>query len=285
MGKLSCLNLSLSLALLAGGGTRAQAQMMVTSPSAGSFFQIKGQAQAAAFSNAQIAAQNQALAAATMNPAAPVQPSPWNSMLAGLAAMFGNANGKKASDTAPSGNIYGPSGENYIEQAPLQRTKLQEAQDLLWNSSGTRAKDAKGDYRIYRVGFREKFDECTKEVGIGTDCQFQNWGIEGDSGHAARRSCHNAGEAIDVGPITCGSTKYTPKDPKFQAMIRCFAEDKQDRFQVITSVMTAGGNIMHDGSGQHAGHMHIQLKFCNMIAGKFIGESGLPPMRGPNARR
>ncbi len=281
------LKLTISFALFGASGAHAQIVSSMGGGAApiaasGSFYSMKIQAASVATSNAQAAAAQQAAlnAAATASPMMTQQQSPWAAMLPALLAMAGNDK-KKANDTAPSGDFMGPTGENYSEQAPIRRGKFQEFKDYFFNSSGMKTKDAKGEFRIYRGGFLEKFEECTVAVGIGSGCLFQNWGIVGDSDHASRASCHNAGEAIDVGPITCGGKTYTPKDSKFQDMIRCFAKDEKQRFQVITSVLPAGHNIMR--KGDHEGHMHIQLKCCNMAKGRYIGESGLPMVRNPNA--
>lgn len=111
--------------------------------------------------------------------------------------------------------------------------------------------------------FRKWFDECTKKYG---DCKFQNWGIMGDASHRARRSCHNAGEAIDVGPITCsGGQSFKSNSEQFFNIAKCMANDSNNELQVIF-YRAEGSNMIR--KSDHSGHMHVQLKNCNMIYGQ-----------------
>jgi len=122
--------------------------------------------------------------------------------------------------------------------------------------------DLNGPYRI-NPPFRKYFNECTKKYG---DCKFENWGIMGDAAHRARRSCHNAGEAIDVGPITCSSArKFDAKSEEFYQIAKCMAHNSNNELEVIF-YKGEGRNMKRQSD--HSGHMHIQLKNCNMIFGR-----------------
>lgn len=107
--------------------------------------------------------------------------------------------------------------------------------------------------------FKEEFDKCLNKVGLGSSCKFENWGIMGDKAHQRRRSCHNTGEAIDVGPIHCDGVKYDSKHPKFIEMAKCMANDTGDKFKVLFHTKQPP-NLRY--APNHTGHMHIQLKTC-----------------------
>jgi hypothetical protein len=65
--------------------------------------------------------------------------------------------------------------------------------------------------------FKKQFESCTQKVLNATNCKFDNMGIMGDEAHQQRVSCHNIGEAIDVGIIDCnhlGSADKEKVDPK-----------------------------------------------------------------------
>lgn len=112
--------------------------------------------------------------------------------------------------------------------------------------------------------FKENFNKCTGKANMGTNCKFEDLGIMGDASHQARRSCHNVGEAIDVGYIECAGQKIQPSDKKYEEFVKCFADD--------TNGVT--NDIFHKKAGQntiqksdHVKHVHIQLKNCRMVTG------------------
>lgn len=112
--------------------------------------------------------------------------------------------------------------------------------------------------------FQKWFDACTKGLGLG-NCRFQNMGIMGDASHRARASCHNVGEAIDVGTVTCsGGQKLTTNSPEFFNLANCMANDSQNELQVIF-YKASGPNMIQ--KSDHTNHMHIQLKNCHMVVG------------------
>lgn len=112
--------------------------------------------------------------------------------------------------------------------------------------------------------FQKWFSACTKGLGMG-DCRFENMGIMGDAAHRARRSCHNSGEAIDVGTVTCsGGQKITTDSAQFFNLANCMANDSKDELQVIFYKAT-GPNMIQ--KSDHNKHMHIQLKNCAMVYG------------------
>lgn len=112
--------------------------------------------------------------------------------------------------------------------------------------------------------FQKWFSACTKGLGLG-DCRFENMGIMGDAAHRARRSCHNSGEAIDVGTVTCsGGQKITTDSPQFFNLANCLANDSKDELQVVFYKAT-GPNMIQ--KSDHNKHMHIQLKNCAMVYG------------------
>lgn len=112
--------------------------------------------------------------------------------------------------------------------------------------------------------FQKWFSACTKGLGLG-DCRFENMGIMGDAAHRARRSCHNSGEAIDVGTVTCsGGQKITTDSAQFFSLANCMANDSKDELQVIFYKAT-GPNMIQ--KSDHNKHMHIQLKNCAMVYG------------------
>lgn len=107
--------------------------------------------------------------------------------------------------------------------------------------------------------FKEEFDKCLNKVGLSPSCKFENWGIMGDKAHQRRRSCHNTGEAIDVGPIHCDGAKYDSKHPKFLEMAKCMANNSGEKFKVLFHTAHPP-NLRY--APNHTGHMHIQLKTC-----------------------
>ncbi len=125
------------------------------------------------------------------------------------------------------------------------------------------AGDLNSPYKIVPP-FQKWFNHCSNKLGYG-NCRFENFGIMGDSSHRARRSCHNAGEAIDVGPITCSSGRsIRPKSTEFFRFAQCMAQDTQNELQVIY-FQAQGPNMIQ--KSDHSGHMHIQLKNCRMVYG------------------
>ena len=111
--------------------------------------------------------------------------------------------------------------------------------------------------------FQYWFDKCSADLGMGS-CKFINMGIEPDAAHRARRSCHNSGEAIDVGPLTCSNGSSKPGDEQFLKMADCMANSTNNVLQVIYFRST-GGNMIQ--KSDHTNHMHIQLKNCAMVYG------------------
>ena len=86
----------------------------------------------------------------------------------------------------------------------------------------------------------------------GTGCEYVSWGIWGDARHQAKRSCHNAGEAIDIHAIRCGGVVSAAGSKRFNSYASCMRQ----KFGVIY------------GSGDHRDHAHIQLRGCHMISGR-----------------
>lgn len=133
-----------------------------------------------------------------------------------------------------------------------------------WGGAPTSASELSGGQSIVEP-FKRNFERCAQENGLGT-CKFENMGIMGDAAHRARRSCHNAGEAIDVGPLTCtGANKIATNHPKFFDMAKCLANNSNDELQVIFH-RGEGKNMIR--KSDHVGHMHVQLKNCRMIYGQ-----------------
>lgn len=116
--------------------------------------------------------------------------------------------------------------------------------------------------------FKENFDKCTAKANMGTDCKFEDLGIIGDKAHAVRPSCHNAGEAIDVGFIECAGQKIQPNDPKYLEFVKCFADDTNGEMNNIFHIK-AGENTIK--KADHVKHVHIQLKNCRMVTAAQAG--------------
>jgi hypothetical protein len=165
------------------------------------------------------------------------------STLAGGAGMTGN---RGSAEFAGSGD----SGSNYTNNS----------NGAVLNPTG--ANQLSGGQPI--VGpFQRWFKYCTGDRGFG-ECKFQNMGIMGDASHRARRSCHNDGQAIDIGALTCGGrTIPTTSDEYFNLAI-CMASQTQNQLQVIF-YRAQGPNMMQ--KSDHKDHMHVQLKNCKMVYG------------------
>lgn len=138
------------------------------------------------------------------------------------------------------------------------------------NSSPIKDPDQLQNYPVVPK-FKENFDKCTAQANMGTDCKFEDLGIIGDKAHAVRPSCHNAGEAIDVGFIECAGQKIQPDNPKYLEFVKCFADDTNGEMN----------NIFHEKAGEntiqkadHVKHVHIQLKNCKMITAAQAGAKG-----------
>ncbi len=116
--------------------------------------------------------------------------------------------------------------------------------------------------------FKENFDKCTAKANMGNDCKFEDLGIIGDKAHAVRPSCHNAGEAIDVGFIECAGQKIQPNDPKYLEFVKCFADDTNGEMNNIFHIK-AGQNTIP--KSDHVKHVHIQLKNCRMVTAAAAG--------------
>lgn len=116
--------------------------------------------------------------------------------------------------------------------------------------------------------FKANFDKCTAKANMGTDCKFEDLGIIGDKAHASRPSCHNAGEAIDVGFVECAGQKILPSDPKYIEFVKCFADDTNGEMNDIFHIK-AGQNTMQ--KSDHVKHVHIQLKNCKMVTAAQAG--------------
>ena len=113
--------------------------------------------------------------------------------------------------------------------------------------------------------FQKWFGACTKGLGLGI-CRFENMGIMGDASHRKRRSCHNSGQAIDVGTVTCsGGQKITPSSAKYFDLANCMANDSNNELQVIF-YKASGPNMIK--KSDHNNHMHVQLKSCAMVYGQ-----------------
>lgn len=136
--------------------------------------------------------------------------------------------------------------------------------DAGWSGPPVGASELSGGQTIVEP-FKRNFDRCAQEIGLGV-CKFENMGIMGDASHRARRSCHNGGEAIDVGPLTCTGAKAIPSNhPKFFDMAKCLANNSNNELQVIFH-RAEGPNMIQ--KSDHVGHMHVQIKNCRMIYGR-----------------
>lgn len=113
--------------------------------------------------------------------------------------------------------------------------------------------------------FKKNFDECTAKANMGNDCKYEDLGIMGDKAHQARPSCHNVGEAVDVGYIECAGQKIQPNDPKYLEFVKCFADDTEGKMNNIFHIK-AGQNTIQ--KSDHVKHVHIQLKNCRMVPGQ-----------------
>jgi hypothetical protein len=112
--------------------------------------------------------------------------------------------------------------------------------------------------------FKQQFPKCTEAAGLG-QCKFVFLGIWGDPAHRARKSCHNTGEAIDVGlPFQCtNGGKIDAQSPKALEVARCMANNAGGQFGVIFQDRREGPNFFPGHPpGAHNGHMHIQLRSC-----------------------
>lgn len=163
-----------------------------------------------------------------------------------LGSMFGNKNNSNP-ELASGGGDFGGGGASGG-----------------WSGPPVGAYELSGGQSIVEP-FQRNFDRCSQELGLGS-CKFENLGIMGDASHRARRSCHNAGEAIDVGPLTCSGTQAIPSNhPKFFAMAKCLANNSNNELQVIF-YRAEGPNMIQ--KSDHVGHMHVQIKNCRMIYGQ-----------------
>ncbi len=120
--------------------------------------------------------------------------------------------------------------------------------------------------------FQKYFNVCTTLVGLG-QCNFVNLGIWGDQAHQQRQSCHNVGEAIDVGPLTCSggqaSGTINPDNPRFYDMVKCMAQQTNNELETIFHLSEGPPNMIQ--KSDHSGHVHIQLKNCRMVRGNGSG--------------
>lgn len=136
-------------------------------------------------------------------------------------------------------------------------------------SANATAAGLNGTARV-EAPFKEYFPRCTRAVGLG-ECSFKHLGTFGDASHRARYSCHNSGDAIDVGfPFTCGGRTIQSTDPEAMAVAKCMAGNADNRFKVIFQDRTDPDvpNLIPGGKrGQHNGHMHIQLNPCRSVMG------------------
>jgi len=117
--------------------------------------------------------------------------------------------------------------------------------------------------------FKRWFPQCTEKLGLG-QCNFKFLGTWGDASHRARASCHNSGEAIDVGlPFTCSNgVSFDANDPRAMEVAKCMAGDTNGELQVIFRDHTGPpGMIPGYPRGSHSGHMHIQLRNCRAVRG------------------
>lgn len=107
---------------------------------------------------------------------------------------------------------------------------------------------------------------CTQKIGLGT-CSFRNDGIWGDASHMARRSCHNIGQAWDIGlPLNCsgenGKKQISPDNPKAMELAQCLANDTGNTFGIIFRDVKAHNMFPSYQRGNHYWHIHVQLKTC-----------------------
>jgi hypothetical protein len=91
-------------------------------------------------------------------------------------------------------------------------------------------------------------------------CGYVSWGIWGDARHRAKRSCHNAGDAIDVHAIRCGGTVSPGGSPKFRAYVDCVLDHGMG---VIFNRPDIG-----KPNRQHTNHAHFELPNCRFIRGR-----------------
>lgn len=126
----------------------------------------------------------------------------------------------------------------------------------------------KGAARIVEP-FQRHFPKCTNKLGLG-NCTFKNLGIFGDARHRAQRSCHNSGDAWDIGyPMKCGDGKVIhAADPQAMEIAKCLASDSGDELGVIFRDQAPVKNMFPGGvRGQHNTHMHVQLRNCRNVTG------------------
>jgi hypothetical protein len=121
--------------------------------------------------------------------------------------------------------------------------------------------------------FKKHFDKCTGQADMGNDCKFEHLGIIGDEAHQKRPSCHNVGEAIDVGFIECAGQKIESANPKYLTFVKCFAEQTGGEMNDIFHQTGGSPNIIQ--KSDHVKHVHIQIKDCKMVPGKNVNAQEL----------
>lgn len=112
--------------------------------------------------------------------------------------------------------------------------------------------------------FKKWFAVCTQKMGLN-NCRVHNLGIMGDDRHRKKRSCHNSGEAIDIGAVMCGEGQIIGKDSsRYFTLAKCLANDSNNELQVIHK-KASGPNMMQDKDHPH---LHVQIKNCAMVYGR-----------------
>lgn len=108
--------------------------------------------------------------------------------------------------------------------------------------------------------------KCFEKLGWQS-CQFQNEGTMGDANHDV--SCHNNGNAMDIGKIRCADPVGEvdpPNDPRYMDMAKCMAAQTDNNFGVIYRDQRAAPNMMvGKNPGDHDKHMHIEIRGCRPV--------------------
>lgn len=107
---------------------------------------------------------------------------------------------------------------------------------------------------------KQYLPKCTQSVGLG-NCRFKNLGTWGDKAHQKRRSCHNTGDAWDLGfPAMCDKGVIQASSQDAVNIANCMANGSDNQFRVIFRNIKHGNLIT--SSHDHSTHMHIQLARC-----------------------
>ncbi len=197
------------------------------------------------------------------NPPAKPEKNPQEKMMPILNAIKGMMSGGQTGTANEPSNL----GDRIATTDPSSGTvNGYSGQDV--SASSLQPNSGRGYARIVEP-IKIYFEKCTQKLGYGS-CTFKNMGIWGDAAHRARRSCHNSGDAIDLGlPFNCTKAgTFNATDNKAMEVAKCLAADSDNKFQVIFRDKAPVKNMFPGGQrGAHNGHMHVQLKGCRNIRG------------------